>query len=60
MRALGLEEVQRRTVLPSGCGEAREAIEGGIAEQVGPVEKEAGVRKQHQAAGGARGHTKVG
>ena len=44
---LGLEDVQHRTVLPFGRrGEAREAIEGGISEQVGPVEKEAGVRKQ--------------
>ena len=35
------------TVHPFGRrGEAREAIEGGIAEQIGPVEKEAGVRKQ--------------
>lgn len=35
----------------AGCvifagGEAREAIEGGTAGQIGPVEKEAGVRKQ--------------
>lgn len=45
--ALGLEDVQHRTVLPFGRrGEAREAIEGGVGEQVGPVEKEAGVRKQ--------------
>ena len=45
--ALGLEDVQHRTVLPFGRrGEAREAIEGGIAEQIGPVEQEAGVRKQ--------------
>ncbi len=45
--ALGLEDVQHRTVLPFGRrGEAREAIEGGVSEQVGPVEKEAGVRKQ--------------
>ena len=45
--ALGLEDVQHRTVLPFGRrGEAREAIEGGVAEQVGPVEQEAGVRKQ--------------
>ena len=45
--ALGLEDVQHRTVLPFGRrGEAREAIEGGIDEQVGSVEKEAGVRKQ--------------
>ena len=45
--ALGLEDVQHRTVLPFGRrGEAREAIEGGIDEQVGPVEQEAGVRKQ--------------
>ncbi len=45
--ALGLEDVQHRTVLPFGRrGEAREAIEGGVGEKVGPVEKEAGVRKQ--------------
>lgn len=45
--ALGLEDVQHRTILPFGRrGEAREAIEGGIAEQIGPVEQEAGVRKQ--------------
>ena len=45
--ALGLEDVRHRTVLPFGRrGEARDAIEGGIAEQVGPVEREAGVRKQ--------------
>lgn len=45
--ALGLEDVQHRTVLPFGRrGEAREAIEGGIAEQIGPVEQESGVRKQ--------------
>ena len=45
--ALGLEDVQHRTVLPFGRrGEAREAIEGGIAEQIGLVEREAGVRKQ--------------
>ncbi len=45
--ALGLEDVRHRTVLPFGRrGEAREAIEGGVAEQIGPVEQEAGVRKQ--------------
>lgn len=45
--ALSLEDVQHRTVLPFGRrGEAREAIEGNLADQVGPVAKEAGVRKQ--------------
>jgi len=45
--ALGLEDVQHRTVLPFGRrGEARSAIEGDLGEQVGPVEREAGVRKQ--------------
>ncbi len=44
---LGLEDVQHRTVLPfSRRGEARSAIEGDLGEQVGPVDKEAGVRKQ--------------
>lgn len=45
--ALGLEDVQHRTVLPIGrCGEARRAFEGDFGEQVGPIEEEAGVRKQ--------------
>jgi uncharacterized protein len=45
--ALGLEDAQHRTVLPFGRrGEARRALEGDLSEQVGPVETEAGVRKQ--------------
>ena len=45
--ALALEDVQHRTVLPFGRrGEARDAIEGDLGDQVGPVGKEAGVRKQ--------------
>ena len=45
--ALSLEDVQHRTVLPFGRrGEAREAIEGNLADQIGPVAKEASVRKQ--------------
>jgi succinate-acetate transporter protein len=45
--ALGLEDAQHRTVLPFGRrGEALQAIEGDLSEQVGPIEKEAGVRKQ--------------
>ena len=45
--ALALEDVQHRTVLPFGRrGEARDAIEGDLGKQVGPVEREAGVRKQ--------------
>ena len=45
--ALALEDVQHRTVLPFGRrGEARDAIEGELGDQVGPVAKEAGVRKQ--------------
>ena len=45
--ALGIEDVQHRTVLPIGRrGEARQAFEGDLSEQVGSVEKEAGVRKQ--------------
>ena len=45
--ALGLEDAQHRTVLPFGrMGEARRAFEGDLGEQVGPVDKEAGVRKQ--------------
>lgn len=45
--ALALEDVQHRTVLPFGRrGEARDAIEGDLGDQVGQVGKEAGVRKQ--------------
>lgn len=45
--AFGIEDVQHRTVLPLGRrGEARRAFEGDLSEQVGPIEKEAGVRKQ--------------
>ena len=45
--ALALKDVQHRTVLPFGRrGEARDAIEGGLGDQVGQVGKEAGVRKQ--------------
>jgi hypothetical protein len=45
--ALGLEDALHRTVLPFGRrGEARRALEGDLSEQVGPVETEAGVRKQ--------------
>ena len=45
--ALTLEDVQHRTVLPfARRGEARDAIEGNLGDQVGSVGKEAGVRKQ--------------
>ena len=45
--ALGLEDLQGKTVLPIGRrGAARRAFEGDLGEQVGPVESEAGVRKQ--------------
>ena len=45
--ALALEDVQHRTVLPFGRrGEARDAIEGGLGDQVRTVGEEAGVRKQ--------------
>jgi uncharacterized protein len=45
--ALGLEDAQHRTVLPFGRrGEGWRAVEGNLDEQVGPVNKEAGVRKQ--------------
>ena len=45
--AFGLEDLQHRTVLPLGRrGEARQAFQGDLGEQVGPVESEAGVRKQ--------------
>ena len=45
--ALGLEDLQGKTVLPIGRrGAARRAFEGDLGEQIGPVESEAGVRKQ--------------
>ena len=45
--AFGLEDLQHRTVLPLGRrGEALGAFEGDLGDQVGPVEAEAGVRKQ--------------
>lgn len=45
--AFGIEDVQHRSVLPLGRrGEAAEAFEGNLGEQVGPIESEAGVRKQ--------------
>lgn len=45
--ALVFEDVQHQTVIPFGRrGEAQSAMEGDLSEQVGPVEKEAGVRKQ--------------
>lgn len=45
--ALGLEDLQGKPVLPIGRrGAARRAFEGDLGEQVGPVESEAGVRKQ--------------
>ena len=45
--ALGLEDLQGKPVLPIGRrGGARRAFEGDIGEQVGPIESEAGVRKQ--------------
>jgi uncharacterized protein len=45
--ALGLEDLQGKAVLPIGRrGAARRAFEGDLGEQVGPVESEAGVRKQ--------------
>lgn len=45
--AFGLEDVQHRTVLPLGRkGEAADALEGDLSHQVGPIESEAGVRKQ--------------
>lgn len=45
--ALSLEDAQHRPVLPFGRrGEALEAVEGDLGDQVGPIEKEAGVRKQ--------------
>ncbi|QIN82654.1 hypothetical protein GBA63_08360 [Rubrobacter tropicus] len=45
--ALGLEDLQGKTVLPIGRrGAARRAFEGDLGEQVGPIESEAGVRKQ--------------
>lgn len=45
--AFGIEDIRRRAVLPLGRrGEAARAFEGDLGEQVGPVESEAGVRKQ--------------
>ncbi len=45
--ALGLEDLQGKPVLPIGRrGGARRAFEGELGEQVGPIESEAGVRKQ--------------
>jgi uncharacterized protein len=45
--ALGLEDLQGKAVLPIGRrGAARRAFEGALSEQVGPIESEAGVRKQ--------------
>jgi succinate-acetate transporter protein len=45
--ALGLEDVQHRTILPVGRrGEARLAFEGDLAAQMVPLEHEAGVRRQ--------------
>jgi succinate-acetate transporter protein len=45
--AFGIEDTQHRTVLPIGRrGEARQAIEDDLTEQIGPVAHEAGVRKQ--------------
>jgi succinate-acetate transporter protein len=45
--ALSLEDTMHRTVLPFGRrGEARQAFEGGLSEQVGSIEQEAGIRKQ--------------
>jgi uncharacterized protein len=41
--AFGIEDVQHRTVLPLGCrGEAAEAFEGDLSQQVSPIESEAG------------------
>ncbi|MDP9409972.1 MAG: acetate uptake transporter family protein [Actinomycetota bacterium] len=45
--AFGIEDVQHRAVLPlARRGEAARAFEGDLGEQIGPVETEAGVRKQ--------------
>jgi len=45
--ALGLEDLHGKSVLPIGRrGAARRAFEGDLGEQVGPLESEAGVRKQ--------------
>jgi len=45
--ALGLDDVQHRTVLPMGRrSEARREFQGNLGEQVGPIEEESGVRKQ--------------
>ncbi len=45
--AMEVEDVQRRTVLPvlrRGLG--RESLEGNLPDQLGRVEREAGVREQ--------------
>jgi uncharacterized protein len=45
--ALGLEDVQHRTILPVGRrGEARTAMDGNLAAQAEPLEHEAGIRRQ--------------
>lgn len=45
--ALGLEDVKHHPILPFGRrGEALRAMKGDLGEQVGPIEHEAGVRKQ--------------
>lgn len=45
--ALSLEDSQGKPILPIGRrGAARRAFEGDLGEQVGPLESEAGVRKQ--------------
>lgn len=45
--AFGIEDLLHRTILPIGRrGEARRAFDQDLGEQVGPVENEAGVRKQ--------------
>ena len=45
--ALGLEDLQGKPVLPIDHRSAdRRVFEGDLGEQVGPIESEAGVRKQ--------------
>lgn len=45
--ALALEDTKHRPILPFGRrGEALEAVEGDLSDQIGPIEREAGVRKQ--------------
>ena len=45
--AFGLEDFRQQAVLPIGRGgEAYQAFQGGVSDQVGPVESETGVRKQ--------------